>query len=293
MKVMSNDVPGAIQWQQFATSGEHTVVVRAQSGTSREREPPKPTADADPFQVDGGGQRRPASPVAAKVAVAEQTVRGDVLTWRQLPDRCARTSPRAPRPRPADDAVTMRNIRRLASVPLALWMLAISGCGLSVTRHTLVPLSDQEANQIFDEAWTLLNNVDGPGDVSCNVNALWQSRTGRNVHAYSAGPYQINSQSDFAAVNSLPEFVKVVSVIRWCRRIESTESCSAPQKNDSMIVTRNDYDEGVTWAHEYGHTRGLGHRDDDPLALMNPNYPTYPSFQHNRVTSVECNAFQQ
>ena len=55
------------------------------------------------------------------------------------------------------------------------------------------------------------------------------------------------------------------------------------------VVRYVDTLEGILWAHEYGHTRGLQHRDADPNAVMNGIIgPT-----RRRITADECNAYRQ
>jgi hypothetical protein len=47
--------------------------------------------------------------------------------------------------------------------------------------------------------------------------------------------------------------------------------------------------EGILWLHEYGHTRGLNHRDDDPNAVMNGSISSTRLW----VTSSECTAYKK
>jgi len=58
-----------------------------------------------------------------------------------------------------------------------------------------------------------------------------------------------------------------------------------------MVVVRYATDasdiEGILWAHEYGHTKGLQHRSDES-AIMNP----YVGASERGVNTSECHAFQ-
>jgi hypothetical protein len=48
--------------------------------------------------------------------------------------------------------------------------------------------------------------------------------------------------------------------------------------------------EGVLWAHEYGHAKGLPHRPDtDTDALMHPIIEV----PHSKISATECEAFRR
>jgi hypothetical protein len=47
VKVTLNSVPGALQWLQFAKSGDHTIIAQARSGETRERQTAKITVASD------------------------------------------------------------------------------------------------------------------------------------------------------------------------------------------------------------------------------------------------------
>jgi hypothetical protein len=81
--------------------------------------------------------------------------------------------------------------------------------------------------------------------------------------------------------------VKVVRAINICddEFMPDTAGCA---RGDSFIVQRGVSSEGSLWAHEFGHTVGLGHRDPlDATAIMNETL----SSTTRRVNSAECIAF--
>jgi hypothetical protein len=176
-------------------------------------------------------------------------------------------------------------------IPPVLVLLTIfgaAGCGLEVSRYTTASLTDARADQIFRSSWDVLDTNDGSGDVACDVDALWQGRNGA-VTAFTTGNGIINSKADFDAVVGLSGFVKIVNQINWCGKIASNWIGCSPQPGSSMIVVRyTDNQEGILWAHEYGHTRGNGHRDDSD-AIMNPTIDA----AHTRVNSTECAAYKK
>src|SRR5262249_31936486 len=107
------------------------------------------------------------------------------------------------------------------------------------------------------------------------------------VTSFNKGTGNIDSEDDFDQVVGLPGYVKVVNDIAWCDGlIPNVVGCS-PQPGDSMVVVRFAANqEGILWAHEYGHTKGLDHRNDSN-AVMNPTVgPT-----RLMINASECNAY--
>ncbi len=155
---------------------------------------------------------------------------------------------------------------------------------LRIDRHVNVELGNARADQILVEMQNIINLDDGPGDVSCPVNF---SRNG-DVNPFSTGSGIINSQEDFMAVNSLPGQIKVVNQINWCGGIAPNIIGCAPVPGNSMVVTRfEESQEGILWLHEFGHNKGLNHRDEDDVVMKGVIGNT-----HKRVNLEECAAFQ-
>jgi len=180
----------------------------------------------------------------------------------------------------------------LPSLVLALAFLSIGqNCtpgpntnhNLQVRRHTTSSLTNAQADQILADIGTALQTNDGAGDVACSVGF---TRSG-NVTTFSTGTGSINSQADFTAVNNLPGNIKVVNQINWCGGLAPNIIGCAPVPGTSLVVVRfTSNQEGILWGHEYGHNKGLSHRNV-ANALMNGTI----NINNKRINSAECTAF--
>ncbi len=173
---------------------------------------------------------------------------------------------------------------------LCLIIASLLGCGtvhqIQISQHnTSAPvLSDARADMIATDMTLLLRVSDSPGDVICDVRF---ERDG-NVNTFAATTGIINSQADFNTVINLPGTVKVVNQINWCGALAPNIIGCAPIPGNSFAAVRFGlFLEGVLWAHEFGHNRGLNHRND-PNAVMNPIILTTA----RGVNAAECAAYQ-
>jgi hypothetical protein len=156
---------------------------------------------------------------------------------------------------------------------------------LQVRRHSSANLTNADADGITAAASTILQTNDGAGDVGCPV-AL--SRDG-DVNEFAEGDGSIDSEAEFSALVALPGWVKVVSQINWCGALIPNVIGCAPVPGTSLAVVRFDAGlEGHLWAHEFGHNKGLSHRNDDPDAVMNGVIGD----THRRITAAECDAYK-
>jgi hypothetical protein len=157
---------------------------------------------------------------------------------------------------------------------------------LRVARYTTATLSDANADTILQAASNVLQTDDdgaGPNDVACLMQFTRQGR----VTAFDDGDGSIDSAADFNAVIALPGVVKVVNQINWCSAIGFNIIGCAPTPGSSLVVVRfTANQEGILWAHEYGHTRGLPH-NTATTAIMNPTIAT----TRTMVTPSECATF--
>ncbi len=200
----------------------------------------------------------------------------------------------------------MKNLRILAwliSLIVLVGLIMIgSGCGghgnsgnddqqdnpvlynLQIDRHGNADMNNNRSDAILSSMQSIITTNDGSGDVACNVNF---SRNGE-VGVFNVGTGIINSQADFLAVNGLPGEIKVVNQINWCGGIAPNIIGCAPVPGVSLVVVRFDESqEGILWLHEYGHNKGLGHRNA-PDAVMNGVIgPT-----HKKINQNECSAYQ-
>ncbi|WP_179957550.1 hypothetical protein [Exilibacterium tricleocarpae] len=68
-----------------------------------------------------------------------------------------------------------------------------------------------------------------------------------------------------------PGFVKAVNRINWCGGFSPNIIGCAPAPGNGILVVRFTSSlEGILWAHEHGHTRGLRHRNSS-TAVMAPS----------------------
>jgi hypothetical protein len=155
---------------------------------------------------------------------------------------------------------------------------------LQVRRFTSATLSDADADRILGDASTALQTNDGPGDVACPVQLV---RNGA-VNTFATGDGSIDSAAELNAVNGLPGQVKVVNTINWCGYLNAHIQGCAPGNKSFVAVRTGARLEGPLWAHEFGHNKGLGHRGDDPNAIMNGT----SDVSHRRVNAAECAAYR-
>jgi hypothetical protein len=171
------------------------------------------------------------------------------------------------------------------AIPIVL-LVTLPACGLRTSRYTTSNLANTDADGIYTNARGTLSANNGAGDVSCSVANL--TRNG-DVTTFATGNGIVNSQADFNTVLGLTGFTKVVNQINWCGVIAPNWIGCSPQPGTSMVVVRHSAnEEGILWAHEYGHTRGVSHRDDGD-AIMNPTITS----AHTKVSQTECDNFRQ
>lgn len=155
---------------------------------------------------------------------------------------------------------------------------------LSVSRYTTAVLTNAEADSILASATTVLKVNDGAGDVACNVTL---SRNGA-VGTFSQGDGSIDSPSEFTSLIALPGNIKVVIAINYCGKFIPNVIGCAPVPGRSLAVVRyTAAQEGILWAHEFGHNKGLNHRNDANAVMHETIEST-----HVAVNTVECNAYK-
>ena len=212
----------------------------------------------------------------------------------------------------------MRTSAGLLSLALLMWVEAASAqqtYSLSVSRHRAVPaLSDGDVRRILADASRMLQKNprhDGDDDVACNVTLTLKGSVG----TFASPNTPVVDRDNIDAVHRVDAnvagvdfHVKVVKEINFCRPdlpAEPFVGCSfSPPDFRSMIVVHpklhkdaqgrplSRYPDHLLWAHEFGHLTGLGHRDDDQLALMT-RCPLNTQFLNIsdarvRVNSDEC-----
>jgi hypothetical protein len=162
---------------------------------------------------------------------------------------------------------------------------------LAVAVHSSTALSATEAGQIVQSSGKVLQIKDATDDVVCDVKLQVDS-----IDPLETGDGVVDSKLAFDALfaGTTPAAprrdVRVVSEITWCGAIiASAAGCGDPPPGLRVAVARRGNDrEGILWAHEVGHTRGLQHRPD-LTALMNPTILP----DHNVLHSSECTDYRK
>ena len=155
---------------------------------------------------------------------------------------------------------------------------------LEISRFTTSNLTDARTDQILADATAVLRVNDGPGDVDCDV--LLQ-RDGP-VTAFATGNGIINSSADFTTINGLPGNIKIVNQINWCSTIGVGIIGCAPVPGSSLVAVRiTPNQEGILWVHEFGHNKGLSHRNG-ATTVMNP----FITVNQRTINAAECTAYK-
>ncbi len=166
---------------------------------------------------------------------------------------------------------------------LALLMVAVltTACvtPLSVRRHQTVGLTDARATTILSNFSNVVFTADTPNDFACTTGfnnppqitdmmpAIYPRSGAVGTYAANAN---FNSAAAAAAILGTPGYVKVVNNISWCSQPGANIIGCSPTPGTSMAVVRwTAALEGILWAHEFGHTVGLPHRNN-VNAIMNP-----------------------
>jgi hypothetical protein len=160
--------------------------------------------------------------------------------------------------------------------------------------HTsLSLLTDAEAASILSDANQVLQEVSGDGDVSCTIGL----RRSGPVTTFTTGDGEIDSQEEFDEIIKLPGQIKVVNAINYCGGYHAEPGSMfigcAPIGGSSLVVVRLEnpgpHEEGILWAHEYGHNCGLDHRSAADNEVMNAGVTP----NHTFVNDYEKNAYEQ
>jgi hypothetical protein len=130
-----------------------------------------------------------------------------------------------------------------------------------------------------------MTDVDGTGDVSCPLTL----RRSGSINTFTTGSGIINNQADYNAVCALSGRIHMVNQINYCGgTISSSIIGCSDTPGSCMILVRTDDDlEGILWMHEYGHNKGLDHRNVSSAVMHR-----IIDFDHKRVNSSECSAYQ-
>jgi hypothetical protein len=144
-------------------------------------------------------------------------------------------------------------------------------------------LTEADADDILAVMSDVLRTSHSPNDIECNAAFC---RRGF-IDEYAIDDGIVDTEAEMNDVFALPHDIKVARGIFFCGKFISAAGCS---NGESMIVRRLSIGstiDAINWAHEYGHIRGLGHRDDPNAVMVNGTTPISRS-----VDSRECTAFR-
>ena len=148
---------------------------------------------------------------------------------------------------------------------------------LPVRHHTSVPsFSNARADQAMANATETLQTSSASTDFACNVR---MRRTG-NVTQFSNGDGSIDSRSELNALNG---GVNIVNDINYCGGLNPNFIGCANSPGDKIaVVPVSASVEGNLWAHEFGHNKGLPHREASGAVMRSAV----------SSTSVQLNSFE-
>jgi hypothetical protein len=209
----------------------------------------------------------------------------------------------------------MRIIASILSLAVLMWVEAAtaqsSTYSVSVSRHRDVPdLSESQVKAILARASRMLrkDSTRNDRDVSCDVTFTLKGQVG----TFNSPNTPVVNRDNIDAVHHVGSNVpgvdfrvKIVKEINFCRPelpVQPFVGCSFSRPDfRSMILVHpklhkdaqghvlSNYPDHLLWAHEFGHLTGLGHRDDDELALMTP-CPLNTQFSNISDARVRVNA---
>jgi hypothetical protein len=156
-------------------------------------------------------------------------------------------------------------------MPLRIALAILAGAAVACDqRLTITPVNESfnntKADDALNRATTALTTRDTSNDVACPVIF---SRNG-NVPTPVSGRNTIDTDGQLRDTFAKPGYVKVVHRLNRCGG-QTNAAIIGCAKQDNMIVedlTDNDDPgtgadlAGILWAHEFGHSQGLPHRDD-------------------------------
>lgn len=159
---------------------------------------------------------------------------------------------------------------------------------ITIDRHVSVNFTGEQAAIILHQGLSVLSKLDPPpgDDVATDVPLRFNGR----LETFSYGTGVIDTCEDLNELFKMPHNVHVVKEIHCCGGVKGGSILGCSARNRALIVTFNPAVSpsvaGILWMHEYGHNRGLCHRDDRS-AVMNPVI----SFRHRTVNWCEHEHF--
>jgi hypothetical protein len=155
---------------------------------------------------------------------------------------------------------------------------------ITVGQHNAIPtpISDTEVDKILDS----LSSLFAHENPACRASFVRDGPISKFDN--KKYPFAINSETDFNKFKADPPSLKIVGEINWCSGLGiGIIGCSSTPGPAWTVVRYTPVIEHLLWAHEFGHTTGLIHRDV-PNALMRPTL--YES--DTEINGDECTHIQ-
>ena len=143
--------------------------------------------------------------------------------------------------------------------------------------------ADGVVAQILRDASTVLRVADSTIDVECNVTLV---RNGP-VSTFSVGDGIITTGDELEEAMDSRGNVAVVNVLMWCDGFDATVIGCGETPGESFVVEADTGNADIVWTHEYGHNKGLNHRNA-PDAVMNGTLAA----NRREVNQNECDAYE-
>ena len=154
-----------------------------------------------------------------------------------------------------------------------------------------------QADAIVPKMGDILQNVNGPGDIPCNVAFVYDdmlTSTSTNAIRTETDVKNLARELDRfypAFRQGTMNVIVVVERINWCTSANPA-GCTYKFNDDSFglsVVERTATNPAIVWAHEFGHMQGLHHRSEfDRYAVMNKRVVAVS----RQVNEEECNGYK-
>ncbi|MEK6259893.1 MAG: hypothetical protein AABP62_14835 [Planctomycetota bacterium] len=179
----------------------------------------------------------------------------------------------------------MTTSRVLAAISFPLLTFAWAHAETYEVRyHRTVTMTNAEADTIFNAAVTVLRS-DGAGDVNCVID--WTRDD--DVEVFTDGDGSIDDRAELTAVLNREGNIKVVQFINYCGgpNVSAVGCGETPGEDFAVEKTIAANIAGIVWVHEYGHNKGLQHRNGATNVMADAVGPG------NRfINQPECDAYR-
>ena len=166
--------------------------------------------------------------------------------------------------------------------------------------RNIVTTTDSDAARILGDAAAVFAKDDGAaangkGDVTCHVSLTLEG----SVKKFSFADI-VEGPDDFLDICRQPG-IHIVSRINWCGEPKRMLGGSwnylgcSNEPGTCVVVLRTAADEGILWAHEFGHNRGLGHPcEPETCTRLQDDRVMHPEIApgHVKIDADECRAVQ-